>query len=128
MTKPKHNIARVTKTTPRHPSLSPDRLAVEACLKAATENLSAKTIARLTLVGNTQVSAVLQRMRHEGTAVNVGTGRAPAWRLARKEAAPASETAFRYPTETYKATELKPFNGRPGAMDAFALPSRGMKV
>lgn len=28
--------------------------------------------------------------------------------------------------ETYDGAELKPFTGRPGAMDAFKLPSRGI--
>jgi hypothetical protein len=32
--------------------------------------------------------------------------------------------ACRASVETYKAPELRPFDGRPGAMDAFALPSR----
>lgn len=32
--------------------------------------------------------------------------------------------ACRASVESYKAPELRPFDGRPGAMDAFALPSR----
>lgn len=32
--------------------------------------------------------------------------------------------ACRASDESYKAPELRPFDGRPGAMDAFALPSR----
>lgn len=28
----------------------------------------------------------------------------------------------------YNGLELRPFTGRPGAMDAFALPSRGIKA
>lgn len=126
--KTKHDIARVTKSTPRHPTLSPDRMAVEDCLRASSSTLSSKKIATLTGVAGAQVTAILQRLRHEGTAVNAGTGTKPAWRLARAKVSPAAEPAQRYPTGTYTAPELKPFTGRPGAMDAFALPSRGMKV
>lgn len=36
--------------------------------------------------------------------------------------------ACRASVESYKAPELWPFDGRPGAMDAFALPSRMGKV
>ena len=31
-------------------------------------------------------------------------------------------------TGQYNPVELRPFDGRPGAMDAYALPSRGMRV
>lgn len=31
-------------------------------------------------------------------------------------------------TGTYNGTELKPFEGRPGAMDAYSLPSKGIKA
>jgi len=36
--------------------------------------------------------------------------------------------ACRASVESYKAPELRPFDGRPGAMDAFALPSQMGKV
>ena len=36
--------------------------------------------------------------------------------------------AWRASDESYTAPELQPFDGRPGAMDAFALPSRMGKV
>lgn len=31
-----------------------------------------------------------------------------------------------YEGDPYDGAELKPFDGRPGAMDAFRLPSRGL--
>lgn len=125
--KPRHNIAKVTKSTERNSRLSDERLAVERCLQEATASLSCREIAAQTKVTGATVGAILQRLRHDGRAANTGTGSATKWHMRRANASPAKPEC-RYPTAIYTANELKPFSARAGALDAFSLPSRGIKA
>lgn len=55
-------------------------------------------------------------------------GEPPPAVAARPAEADAPVPAWRASDESYTTPELRPFEGRPGAMDAFALPSRMGKV
>ncbi|MBV8619646.1 MAG: replication-relaxation family protein [Curvibacter sp.] len=69
----------------------------------------------------------LKTMGKKGLAPRNFGGAAPAV-AARPAEADAPVPAWRASDECYTAPELRPFDGRPGAMDAFALPSRMGKV
>lgn len=43
-----------------------------------------------------------------------------------KAAAPPTPYPYYWKNGTYDGKELRPYEGRPGAMDAYALPSRGI--
>lgn len=71
----------------------------------------------------------LKTMGKKGLAPRNFGGAAPVQVQAPAPAPKPDETdapvpAWRASDESYNAPELRPFDGRPGAMDAFALPSR----
>lgn len=68
--------------------------------------------------------ATLHNMHGAGQIVNAGTHNKPLWRLTTDaDRAPTSSTPAKAPTGRYSGTELRAFTTRPGAMDAFTLPS-----
>lgn len=88
--------------------------------------LSPQQLASATGAEITKVRAALGTMRDLGQAVNVGTLGKPLWRLHTPAAtAQPSMTAERHlhGKGDYIPTELRAFTDRPGAMDAFKLPS-----
>lgn len=104
------------------------RLAVAAAVGAATGNpLSSDEIASRTGVEVHVVRVHLFRMMRDGLAHNTGTpGKRSAARYAPGPhpsvlAQPRPTTQVR--AGTYDGRELRPFAGRPGALDAFTLPS-----
>lgn len=112
------------------PVKSKERLAVERELQKHSKQGVALTPQRLVSILGADldlVRKILANMRKQGTAVNVGTLHAPAYRTPerRQESAPAALANPRTVTGRgpYEGKELRPFDGRPGAMDAFLLPS-----
>lgn len=88
--------------------------------------LSPQQLASATGVDIKQVRAALGTMRDLGQVVNAGTLNKPLWRQhTPADAAQAQAKADRptYGTGTYDGAELRPYQGRPGAMDAFDSPS-----
>lgn len=88
--------------------------------------LSPQQLASATGVEITKVRAALGTMRDLGQAVNVGTLGKPLWRQhtpADAELLRAKAERPAYGAGDYIPTELRAFTDRPGAMDAFTLPS-----
>lgn len=86
--------------------------------------LSPVQLANATGADIKKVRAALDAMKGVGQAENAGTLSKPLWRLRTRADAPALITHDRHQgTGTYTAVELQAFSDRPGAMDAFTLPS-----
>jgi hypothetical protein len=89
------------------------------------QGLTPARLAGLTGLEVALVRKTLQNMRHAGEAVNIGTPQQPRWRSPEVEDASRSSPRLA-PLDKgnhYIGAELRPFAGRPGAMDAFNLPS-----
>lgn len=131
--RPSSSITRHSRVEERHPSLSQERQLVEDVLRAAADPLTPHVIAVRSGLERSDVTVILQRLRHDGLAVNVGTSGKAVWRWRAKLAAPDLRLhASRRPitnastTGTYDGAELRPFDKRPGAMDFKQWPSRGL--
>lgn len=129
MNREQHNLARVSKSTERMPTLSAERIAVEQCLQRAGGSVSPGRIATLTGVDRESVTQILQRLRRDGIACNEGNQQTPLWRLTRKQGdyTPPRRVTNSQMLDTYEGKELRPFDQRPGAMDFKALPSKGIR-
>ncbi len=113
---------------------SPGRRAVARVIRDATRPLSADQVAAATGLPMADVRMHLSNLKLAGTVVNVGTtldaqyqhtsaaGTAYARSNASSTTAPAAPRT-RMGSGTYSGAELQPYTGRPGAMDAYALPS-----
>lgn len=103
------------------------RLSVEAALRQARRPLTmTEIIARAGLTGpraRIQVENYLRAMVLAGTARRMA-GDIPAWAAGRDGERPRMLPSRMPWAEPYVPVELRPFDGRPGAMDAFTLPSR----
>lgn len=62
-------------------------------------------------------------LRDSGWAVNVGTRNAPLYVRATDVQTKAAEPVRHVPRGNYDPIELRAFDGRPGSMDAYKLPS-----
>lgn len=124
-TGPERNIGQVTRSGTRNAQTSRARLTVEKTLEAAQEPLSPVAIANRTEppVDLPQVRRILQALRVDGYIVNVGTANAPRYRHRNAGKTPSTRSSEPRTSGRYDGSELKPFSGRPGAMDAFACPS-----
>lgn len=105
------------------------RRAVEQALQQSKRPLTiVEIIARAGLTdtrARIRVENYLRAMVHEGTARRLFADRIPMWSAgSRATAAAETEAAARVDYDPYDGAELRPYEGRPGAMDAFALPSR----
>ena len=113
---------------------SPGRRAVARVIREATRPLSADQVAAATGLPMADVRMHLSNLKLAGTVVNVGTTldaqyqhtSAASTAYARSNAssttAPAAPRSA-FGSGTYTGAELQPYTGRPGAMDAYALPS-----
>lgn len=120
----KRDIGRVTKHGSRNAQTSRGRLAVESVLQRAQEPLSPQDVAERvgSIIDLVHVRRILQALRADRVIVNVGTTNRPQYRMRGKTG--TSQAPHRsYGAGTYDGAELRPFAGRPGAMDAFACPS-----
>lgn len=86
-------------------------------------SLAPDRLSALTGIDLAIVRKVLQNLRQDGLIVNTGTPQQPKYRLKEATDPEVKPTPYLYTRETYKGEELKPYEGRPGAMDAFTLPS-----
>lgn len=107
---------------------SPDRKKIEEELRQQRVGkdraaLAPDRLASLTGVDISVVRKVLQNMRQDGLVVNVGTPQIPKYRLKEAFDPEVKPTPQLFLRDAYKAEELRPYEGRPGAMDAFMLPS-----
>jgi hypothetical protein len=110
---------------------SPGRRAVARVIREATRPLSADQVAAATGLPMADVRMHLSNLKLAGTIANVGTAHdaqyqhtsaAGAWAAATTGSAPTPPRT-RMGSGTYTGAELQPYTGRPGAMDAYALPS-----
>lgn len=126
--KPTSDIARHTRSEPRAPNLSPERLAVERVLNEASEPPGTTTVARRAGVTHSQATVILQRLRADGKAANVSVNRNARWRKGAAKASTPSAAPInnRSMGGTYDGAELRPFDKRPGAMDFKKWPSKGL--
>lgn len=123
---PPRDIGRITKHSDRNAQTSQARMAVEAVLREARIALSPRTIAQRATLDHdlTRVRRILQALRADGRIVNVGTTAMPQYRMRGTPDTPAATERLPYGCGHYDGAELRPYSGRPGAMDAFACPSR----
>jgi len=73
----------------------------------------------------------LHNMHAAGQVVNAGTHNKPLWRLTTADdLVRDAQGPMHQHAGTYDGAELRPYTGRPGAMDAYALPSlaNGVRV
>lgn len=100
-----------------------DRKAVEAVLHGARVGEGSLTPQRIASLSGVELSAVRVIIKSMLTArqiVNAGTAQQPKYRM-RGEA--ATNAAYHRDWGWHDGAELRPYTGRPGAMDAFNLPS-----
>lgn len=125
-------ITHHSRVEDRHPALSEERRHVEDVLRNAAEPLTPTVITSRSGVERARVTIVLQRLRLDGLAVNMGTPAKPRWRWRAnastwKAPVTAAERVSNSSVHgTYDGAELRPFDGRPGAMDFKKWPSRGL--
>jgi hypothetical protein len=109
-----------------HPRKRQERVAVERVLQEATEPLEMRDIiAALPGVNPNAIRAAVGNIVTEGKGHMLPSrpdGNRRRYRWGRQDL-PAFALVSRIPTEPYTGRELQPFSGRPGAMDAFTLPS-----
>ncbi len=110
---------------------SPGRRAVARVMREATKPITRDQVATATGLPVADVRMHLSNLKLAGTIVNVGTAhdalylhtsRAGAWAAATTGTAPTAPRT-RIGEGTYTGAELQPRCARPGAMDAYALPS-----
>lgn len=110
---------------------SPERMLVEEQLQfAGAKGRTVEMLARATELDEATLNKVLANIAAAGKGDSYTLGKQRFWRLFSavvKDTQPQAprETPVRNSTTSghYTATELRPYQGRPGAMDAFALPS-----
>lgn len=100
-----------------------DRKAVEAVLHSAAATGSALTPHQIASYSNVELSAaraIIKTLVTAKFAINIGTAQQPRYRR-RSEA--HTGVSYQRHHGRYDGAELRPYTGRPGAMDAFKLPS-----
>lgn len=89
-----------------------------------TLGLSPQQIASATGLPIQTIRTTLANMAAAGQATNAGNTRTPLWRLPNaSDQASNDMNPMHKHAGTYDGAELRPYTGRPGAMDAFTLPS-----
>lgn len=104
---------------------SAERKAVETVLRGATpeQPISAGQVGRRCGLSVADARVIINNICHAGLARNVRPAHLPAmyaWRDEKPAPSPAPEWRK---ASNYDGKELRPYEGRPGAMDAYALPS-----
>lgn len=138
------DVHKHTRSAPagRNTTVSPARLAIEAhLLKHLDQPQTVQDMIPVTSLPSWKICNVLGNMRTDAqirvtgkiNGRNAYVHKTSALREATQtkaaEAAPYSLAAPRscsVMSGTYDGAELRPFAGRPGAMDAFSMPSRGI--
>lgn len=133
MTSTAHTMASLPMAAPR-PSETRGRprggarLAVEAVLRTADSALSAEEIAGRSGLDLHEARKQIANICKMGHAHNTNPGHRAQARYLRGTLPPptraqAAVSVSRVTADHYDGRELRPYEGRPGAMDAFALPS-----
>ena len=100
-----------------------DRKAVEAvfnAVRAMDAALTPHQIASLAGVELKAARSIIQSMLTARQIVNIGTAQQPKYR---KRGEAHTGVSYQRDWGRYDGAELRPYAGRPGAMDAFKLPS-----
>lgn len=117
--------------TPTQPFKAPridksqTRIVVEQILEENTKRggINPVRIAEIMGIAVSSVRAAINPLRDTGAITNVGTQSKPMYVMSRV-AQTKQRVAVKYvPSGCYDGAELRPFDGRPGAMDAYSLPS-----
>lgn len=125
---PRHDIAKISSITGRSANLSPERIAIEKILSEATGPLQRGIIADQVGISGDKCKSLLQRIArdHRVTCTSAGwvrtTPKAPSETVVVQRVCNGSAGGV------YAGVELRPFDGRPGALDAYRLPSRGISA
>lgn len=118
-------------TTPPRPftearnNKSASRIAIEAILAEHTKRggITIPRISELTGFDPSTVRKTLSALRDGQQLTNLGTPKSPVYVLS-IEQLPVKAQPIRYVSrDTYDGAELRPFDGRPGAMTAYSLSS-----
>lgn len=106
---------------------SPTRVLIEKTLldNAKHGGIGTERIASLTGIDIATVRRNLAHIRDANQLFNLGTPNKPLYVLqADKPSVPTVAKPVKFvPKDTYDGAELRPYVGRPGAMDAYKLPS-----
>ena len=108
--------------TPSNKSASRIRLEEVLIKHDSDKGLTVDALVSMTGDGLPSVRKAIGSMRDAQMIVNIGTPKKPVYRIAkakRKQVEQAPRQVF-FP---YVPHELKPYEGRPGAMDAYLMPS-----
>lgn len=114
-----------------HQHKSPDRTTVESILTGTTRHLAVEEIATLGQLTHERVRAIIDRLRYAtraGSLVGALDSKQFNGRYGYR-IVPRNAVEMEIPVKagttfgTYDGAELQPYSGRPGAMDAFELPS-----
>lgn len=120
-------LTAVTSPAKRGRPKSEDRKLVEAVLASAAAALRPEQVAALCGIELREARKHLAKLCNENLAHNVAPGHRGAARYLKGRAplgdAPQQRPVSRHANGHYDGRELQPFTGRPGAMDAFSLPS-----
>jgi hypothetical protein len=121
------SVTVIKSTGPRNSTVSPERLAIEAVLAAATAPLSVEMICLVSDVDIHKTRAILTRMRHDGMATNLGE-RVAMWQRtgARVPKVEREQRVCNGNQPAMPAGYLSSMNPvRPGADDHLKYQSRG---
>lgn len=105
---------------------SAERLAVENELAKHTAKgltVDAPRLASLTGADLESVRKMIANLLKNGHIVNAGTRTQPGYKMKGESLAQEQAPTRLIPSGSYDGAELRPYEGRPHAMDAFALPS-----
>ncbi len=126
------------KAAVRNTTVSPSRLAIEDYMKAnLLTPITAHQAAVLAGVSTQRGSNILSQLRTDGLVRHVGEdgqSKTYVWKTSPLRNDPQRPAGATPPRQVdvmrghYNGAELRPYNGRPGAMDAYRLPSRGMRA
>jgi hypothetical protein len=104
--------------------MSPDRRNIEETLRTAGVALSAPELAARCGLDVYTARKLINKMCDRGHAHNTCPGQPPAlYAFGPPPNAATAPVAVPVKAGDYDGAELRPYNGRPGAMDAYALPS-----
>lgn len=104
---------------------SASRILVESILAEHTKRggISIPRIAEIAGIDVSTVRKALTPLRDLHQLVNVGTMRSPVYLLSGAPLPTTAQPIKFVSKDTYDGAELRPYEGRPGAMTAYSLPS-----
>lgn len=123
------SVTIITRAQPRNHSISPDRLLLEQALTDATEPMRTEALAKITQLAEKRVRQLLQSLRQDGFAANVGGTNDPRWRAcSHSAAAKKTQRTERFANGNQPSAPASCLPAmscaRPGADDHRLIPSR----